>query len=177
MPRRIFYDRIGTLDAAREDEEEPTGLSRETVSNKGGGPGRLVAQLPGSAADYFIATSGDGSGRADLWEVDHARGGAGVNPLDQDAVRERLRAQDSRLDDPNTWRGEGEEAEHREELERRAGDAQRRLSVAARGVVDAATRGQQQGYGLAMGRLTRQRDTARLKAINLANRRGPTQAA
>jgi hypothetical protein len=97
--RRMFYSRAGTLDAEPNynpdaDTKEPTGLSRETGGNKGSGPARFVAQLPGSASDYFITTSGDGSGRADLWQVEHARGDPGVNPLDSDAVRGRLSAAD-----------------------------------------------------------------------------------
>jgi hypothetical protein len=100
MARRVFYQRAGTLDASDPnynpdaDTPEPTGLSRETGSNQGSGPGRFVAQLPGSASDYFITTSGDGSGRADLWEVDHQRSDTGVNPGDAEEVRQRFAAAD-----------------------------------------------------------------------------------
>jgi hypothetical protein len=95
MARRVFYSRSGTLDAIPgAGNPEPTGLSRETVSNQGSGPARFVAQLPGSPADYFITKSGDGSGRADLWQVAHDLADAGTDPLDVEEVRERLAAAD-----------------------------------------------------------------------------------
>jgi len=137
MARRVFYQRSGTLDAIPgDDDPEPKGLTVSRESKQGSWPGRFVAQLPGSPADYFIAASGDGSGRADLWEVEHARGDVGVNPLDSDEVRQRLASADR---------------------------AYVRQPTADRGI--------------ALGRAVRERDSARLRAVNLANRRGPHRAA
>lgn len=174
MPRRFAYGpsvRMTTRDAVLGGEEgpEPTGTTVERGREASTGNHELLAVLDDSASSFYLLGRSDG--RCELWHVASSAGsGPGViYPQEEQDRIERGRGARRPYDSGISWLGEG--GPRRERPEAEAAEAERRVELADRNLQRATTDADRARYGLQLGRLTRARDSARLRQVNQANRR------
>lgn len=168
MPRRLFYgraERISTHDRDEQpNEREPTGMSISREGEIDPGDHELIAVLEGSEGDYYLVGRADD--RCELW---HILGGGGdpgeIYPQSEAdrrlADRGRRRPYDSGRSFPDAEQERTERA--------RAGAAQRKIEMTDRAYRRSTSDAERTVYGQQIGRLSRQRDAAKLRAVNLAN--------
>jgi hypothetical protein len=182
MPRMHFRDRPLPMDLAHRrrtfdavprepDLPEPTGLTSEFVSRPSvSNSTQLVAELPGSAADYFIQSSAEGR-RALLYYIGHDLIDFGTIWPQSEADRiTRQRDERGREEDLTDDPGEIWPPDERERIARQQREAESRVEDARLQVRRATGDRAMREAGVRLGRATRQRDAAALRQRNLQNR-------